>query len=342
MADKRQRLDQQLPADTQFLFHDNGDGTYSETYYVTGGTITTTPSGVVAVSGPLTDAQLRASALPVSVAAGDGAMKLVDQDGAAYGVKHINNKPRVSSMPYLYDIAEGNVSGHAGWSKIGYNADVGTVEEDLWAGGGPYVPPATAIRMQVISNSVNDDGDPAGTGVQTVTIYYLDAAYASKSETVTLNGTNAVQTAATDIFRVQGFRATAVGALGKAAGTILLQAVGGATTYSQIAQGYTRARNITYTVPASKVLYITSTTFSVDGATKGVRFTTRATYDADAAAVRSFFLPYFEVAMPNGALYRPLEIPARFPATVMVKVSAIADTAGAECSCALRGWLEDA
>lgn len=377
MADIRQRVDQQLPNTTQMLFHDNGDGTYSESYYITGGTIAVTESGVwtvsgpltdeqlraaaVAVSGPLTDEQLRATAVPVSgtfwqttqpvsgtfwqatqpvsgtfwqakqpvsVAAGDGAMRFVDESGAAYGVKHINNKPRVSSMPYLYDVAEGNVSGHAGWSKIGYNPDVGTAEEDLWTVGGSYVPPAAAIQMQVISSSANDDGDPVGTGVRTVIIYYLDAAYASKSETVTLNGVSAVNTTATDIFRVQGLRAATCGSGGKAAGNISLQAVGGGVTYSQIQAGYTRARNITYTIPASKALYITSTTFGVYGATKGIRFTTRATYDADAAAVRDFFIPYFEVDMGNGAFYRPLEIPARFPATVMIKVSAIADAAG--------------
>lgn len=296
-------------------------------------TVAATQSGVWSVT---------ASGTVAATQSGTWATQLVDENGAGYGVKHINNKPRVSSMPYLYDIAEGNVPGHAGWSKIGFNGDIGTAEEDLWTAGGSYVFPASAIQMQVVSSSGNDDGDPAGTGVRTVTIYYLDASYVSKSTSVTLNGVSAVNTSVSDIFRVQGFRAATCGALGKAAGNILLQAVGGATTYSQIAQGHTRARNITYTVPASKALFITSTTFGVYGATKGIRFTTRATYDSEAAAVRDFFLPYFEVDMGNGAFYRPLEIPARFPATVSIKVSGIADAAGAVCSCALRGWLEDA
>lgn len=268
-----------------------------------------------------------------------GATQFVDESGVAYGVKHINNKPRVSSMPYLYDMAEGNVPNHVGWSKLGYNGDVGTSQEDLWAVGGLYVFPAAAIQMQVVSSSANDTA--AGTGVRTVVISYLDASYVTKSETVTLNGVGAVTTTATDIFRVQRFRAGSVGSGGMAAGNISLQAVGGGVTYSQIATGYTRARNITYTVPAGKALYITSITFS-NGSLKGVRFTTRATYDADAAAVTDFFLPYTEVAMEGGAFYRPLEIPTAFPAQVSLKVSAVADAAGAVCAVALRGWLEDA
>lgn len=42
---------------------------------------------------------------------------IADENGLAYGVKQIDGKPRVSSMPYLYDIAEGNVTGHVPFSK---------------------------------------------------------------------------------------------------------------------------------------------------------------------------------------------------------------------------------
>ncbi len=46
-------------------------------------------------------------------------VKLKDENGVPYGVRHIDNKPRISSMPYLYDIAEGNVPNHEPWSKLG-------------------------------------------------------------------------------------------------------------------------------------------------------------------------------------------------------------------------------
>lgn len=90
----------------------------------------------------------------------EDSVKLRDENGLAYGVKHVSNKPRTSSMPYLYDIAEGNVSGHSSWSKIGYNPTVATSEEDLWSAGGLYVFPTTAtMQMEVVSSLATADVD---------------------------------------------------------------------------------------------------------------------------------------------------------------------------------------
>jgi len=97
---------------------------------------------------------------------------LVDESGTPYGVKHIGNKPRVSSMPYLYDIAEGNVSGHAAFSKIGYNPLGSTTEQDIWSAGGTYVFPTAAAAMEVVSGDNTQDigtvikGDATGNTVQ--------------------------------------------------------------------------------------------------------------------------------------------------------------------------------
>lgn len=88
------------------------------------------------------------------------AIKFEDELGVPYGIKHVNNKPRVSSMPYLYDIAEGNVPGHTAWSKIGFNPAVTTTEEDVWSAGGVYVFPTGATPMAVIGGAT-DDGAPA-------------------------------------------------------------------------------------------------------------------------------------------------------------------------------------
>jgi hypothetical protein len=59
---------------------------------------------------------------------------LVDELGNAYGVKHINNKPRISSMPYLYDITEGNVPNHYPFTKIGFAPSMtANVNTDVWS-----------------------------------------------------------------------------------------------------------------------------------------------------------------------------------------------------------------
>ena len=84
--------------------------------------------------------------------------QFVDEDGIPYGVKHVENKPRVSSMPYLYDIAEGNVSDHEAVHVIGYNADVDAADETVWEVGGAYVPPSVAQQMEVYSSDDQDAG----------------------------------------------------------------------------------------------------------------------------------------------------------------------------------------
>jgi hypothetical protein len=88
------------------------------------------------------------------------ATQFIDEAGTPYGIKHVQNKPRVSAMPYLYDIAEGNVTGHTTWSKIGFNPAL-TTEEDIWSAGGLYVFPTGATAMAVVSSSATDDGSPA-------------------------------------------------------------------------------------------------------------------------------------------------------------------------------------
>jgi len=87
-----------------------------------------------------------------------GAVNLKDENGTPYGVKHIGNKPRVVSTPYLYSIAEGDVTDHKGIRILGYNGDVDAAYEDLWDAGGSYVVPAAAQQMEVYSSSDEDAG----------------------------------------------------------------------------------------------------------------------------------------------------------------------------------------
>ena len=88
---------------------------------------------------------------------GTQASQFVDEVGTPYGVKHIGNKPRVSSMPYLYDIAEGNVAGHQLFLKFGYNPEIANVEEDIWSAGGLYVFPTAEAGLEILSSDNTQD-----------------------------------------------------------------------------------------------------------------------------------------------------------------------------------------
>lgn len=260
-----------------------------------------------------------------------------------YGGKFVDGKQRVSSMPYMYDIAEGNVTNHTPFSKLGYNGDVGATEEDIWTTGGvyPWIA-AGGIALEVVSTSTADTID--GTGVQKVRVNYLDTDYSAQSQILNMAGQTPVALTDTTILRVNAIRATQVGTGLVAAGEITCRLVGSpATVYRGIATGYTRGRGATYTVPIGKTLYITSITVSSGHTTAGkvVRWIARAQVDDTAPTVRiPFFQPFFEIMTQDHSVVREFEIPVAVPATADVKVSATSNGAGAFCSCALRGWLE--
>lgn len=121
---------QQMPHTTRLrLYRENSDGTYTPLY---------APYGTTPVQGNV-------------------GVRLLDESGIAYGVPEVNGKPRVSSTPYLYDIAEGNVAGHSAWSVFGYTPAVGLTESDLWSAGGVYVFPAAAQQIEIVSSDNTQD-----------------------------------------------------------------------------------------------------------------------------------------------------------------------------------------
>ena len=122
--------------------------------------------------------------------------QLIDENGAPYGLKHVDNKLRVSDIPYLYDIAEGNVPNHESVSKFGHNADVGASVEEVWDGSASYVFMSAASTLYLSSDNAGDDQD--------YIVYGLDANWDAQSATVTANGKSFVAIEGTwiRVFRV--------------------------------------------------------------------------------------------------------------------------------------------
>ena len=300
---------------------------------------------VIGVQGTLGTADVAGTALtlPIGVNPSNGGVYtngfMVDTNGSAFG--YINNAgaPQICAQPYLQALAEGDISGHIPWMKIGYTPSLTTTDSDLWPAGGLINLPGTGIQMQVVSSSIADTA--LGTGVQSVKITYLDNSYAEKSTVVTMNGTGAVNTTPTDILRVNSFRVETAGTNGKAAGNISLQSVGGGTIYSYISVGYTRARNSSYTVPAGKTLYIVQFTSGFGYAANQTHYSRIYTRVTQNEGVRTpgIFYPLTEVICANTSQEVLLEIPSKIVEKVDLKVSGVASTTGV-ATIALRGWLE--
>lgn len=291
---------------------------------------------VVDANGAINIAQATPANLKASV-------QLIDEAGAPYGVKQIGNKIRISSMPYLYDIAEGNVPLHTPYSKLGYNGDVGNTEEDIITQGGVYSwIAAGGVALEVVSDSADDA--LAGIGVQKVKITYLDTDYSQQTQTLDMAGLTPVPLTDTSILRVNSIRAVQVGTNNMSVGNINCRLVGGAATvYRQIAAGYTRGRGLIYTVPLGKTLYLTSISVASGYTTAGkiVRWIGRATVDdTDPSTKINFFQPFFEIMTQDNTFHMDFDMPVKIPATADLKMSAVSNGARSFCSCALRGWIE--
>jgi hypothetical protein len=63
-----------------------------------------------------------------------------------------------SGFDYRMAIAKGRVQGSETFTKIGYNAAVGTSEEDIWVTGAGYVWPAAAAQWRIAAGNAGDAG----------------------------------------------------------------------------------------------------------------------------------------------------------------------------------------
>jgi hypothetical protein len=286
-------------------------------------------------------------------------IKIWDTITSAYlGLAFRDGAPQICAQDYLDALAEGDIPNHATWNKIGFrDASTSGVEVAVspQLSATEYIFPTSAQHMHVVSSSIEDD--PAvivtgavGTGAHTITIYYLDGSYNEKSTLVTLNGQGVVSTAdgtpaATDIFRIQNVRVTTVGTGYASAGNITIKNHAETETYGYIRAGKTRQRQMIWTVPLGKTLYVTQITFTASnmGSTKYARFTTKATYDDKSATVLAaglFFMPFTEAGLMNDIYVRDLKPPTKLPATVDIKVTCATNDTGAVLTCGLRGWTE--
>ena len=90
----------------------------------------------------------------------------------------------------------------------------------------------TGEQCRIVSTS--DEDSAAGTGVQKVIIVYFTSMWEYKREIVELNGTTPVDTANTDIYRIQHFSAIKTGSHDFAVGTITLKNLTGTNLFAQI------------------------------------------------------------------------------------------------------------
>lgn len=133
-----------------------------------------------------------------------------------------------------------------------------------------YTEQTTNAQRSVVSSSANDSS--AGTGIRAVKlIYYTVTGTGPFEETVTLNGTTAVNTVATNICYIDKILAITVGSGGTAAGNITVRSVagGGGVAIKQVSTGDLQSFDAVHYVAAGQTLYITGLSTGHNGTTVG-------------------------------------------------------------------------
>lgn len=235
-------------------------------------------------------------------------------------------------MPYLYDIAEGNVADHTPIRYYGHNDTVGTAWETVYHTSDLRTYLTSAEQLQIASTDADDDGSPVGNGARTVTIAGLDGNYDPLSETVTLNGVANVLTDAS-FLRVFGLLVVTAGTTGYNEGTITASNNADSVVLDQIDPQENESHAAAYTVPAGYTAYIVQA-LATEASSKGSQFV---------FWVRAFgglWTMKRTIVLLDNNIIVPMKLPMKLPQKTDIEIRANAVLAGANVTAGFDGWVE--
>jgi hypothetical protein len=171
------------------------------------------------------------------------------------------------AMDAAWAMATGQISdtNSAIGRAVGY-ATAATANVTVAVRASTYAPQAAQAQRSIVSTSASDGG--AGTGALTVVITYLDNAMALHTETVTLNGTTAVNTVGTNIQFIESIVVATTGSNLANVGTINLMTglAGAGSIMAQINVGDNSTFYAHHYVPAGVTCYLLKHTGAGTGA----------------------------------------------------------------------------
>ena len=252
---------------------------------------------------------------------------------------------------FMLNVARGLVSGMSVVHKWGRApSGVQTSLTDIWdrADTTPtqqvWLCPTAARVHAIVSTSASDDGSPVGVGARTVVVYGLTSwSTAEVSETVTLNGVGAVNTANSYVI-IHRMKVATYGASGPNVGTITATAATDSTITAAILPGNGQTEMAIYGVPSTQTAYLTEFHASMNdaGATSRIDLQLRlcddpASFPTVFRLSRSFQLTNTGVSAYNETFVPPL----RIPGPAIIKMSGVGSAADLDASAAFDVILID-
>ncbi|MDT8337329.1 MAG: hypothetical protein RQ856_05835 [Candidatus Izemoplasmatales bacterium] len=263
-----------------------------------------------------------------------------DDNGMFQNVKtDLGGLLRVNSFNYLYGIAEGDILGHTALLKFGTRTSVAAnTPSIIWEGtNANYTYLTSAEQLQVTSSSAQDG--VGGTGFLTMTLIGLDANFLEITETVTMNGLTQVTTTNSFIRIYRAYGATSGTSLTNV-GNITITNNAGTNQLVYIPAGDGQTLMTMWTVPAGKVAYLLSGSFSSD-TSKGARVTFRTRLN-DGGTLYPWLTKY-RAYVTGGNNQFPFQIPFKIPAKTDIEVRVLTPvaTGNSTAGATFELWYED-
>lgn len=214
-------------------------------------------AGVVVVSSSYaTDPGVDSTLTTVHTATGADADVLAVSDGTTTFSHTVSTAVLADEVATLAALIAANAAYEAS-SVDGVITVVAAVDGTAFTFSDASVDNQTADLGVVVDNTAVL-GNGGGSGVRTLRIDYLDASGIRQAETVSVNGTTAVATTATDVTSILGVTALTVGSGGGAAGTISVKDVAESVVYEVIPASSNQSSSADYQIPANLSGYVTA------------------------------------------------------------------------------------
>lgn len=240
------------------------------------------------------------------------------RDDGVFGNAEMDNANHlmVNSQPYLYTIAEGDISGHSTLLKFGTRTAIAAATQSLiWEGTNALYTYLTSAEQLKVTSSSAQDG-VAGTGILTLTMVGLDSNWNELIETVTMNGLTPVTTTASFLRINRAYGATSGSSLTNV-GNITITNNAGTNQLVYIPAGDGQTLMTLWTVPVGKEAYLTQITASTDS-NKGARVSIYTRLN-DGGTLYPWQIKYRAYLFSGNEVF-PFNIPFKIPAKTDIEV----------------------
>ncbi len=244
---------------------------------------------------------------------------------------HKSRRDDYQTIPFKFRVALNQFPRYQQDIKFGYNATVGTTQEDIWTTGGILSYLSSAELMSIVSTDANDAA--AGTGAQTIQIEGLDGAWAPITEVVTMDGLTPVLT--TQAFlRVNRMFVLTAGSGAENAGIISATAQTSATVQAEIAATENQSMKIQFSVPLGQTAFLL-------GGEMGIAAATDTLFRTKIREFGSVFRTKHILGIQLDAQATILPVPEIIPAQSDVTITAQASAGTVDCSATLFYYFVD-